>query len=197
MTPVIFLSRRLPRQRRRAVADPRRRAAAEDRSGTSTSRHRRRSCRTSATRDARAAVGDPRHAGPGAPHRRPREGRTSPATSATTRRTTSTWCTCAREKIAEHRAGRPGRRGDRRRDAADVLVARLGQHLRRDHDGRAARARAGQAASRRRTCATSTRCPRTSATCCKRFEHVLVPEMNLGQLRAAAPRQVSSSTSRG
>ena len=36
--------------------------------------------------------------------------------------------------------------------------------------------------SRRRTCATSTRCRPTSATCCAATGTVLVPEMNLGQL---------------
>ena len=33
-----------------------------------------------------------------------------------------------------------------------------------------------------RTCATSTRCRPTSATCSRRYRTVLVPEMNLGQL---------------
>ena len=44
--------------------------------------------------------------------------------------------------------------------------------------GRATRARGG----RRPTCATSIRSRRTSARCCARYDTVLVPEMNLGQL---------------
>ena len=75
--------RRLPRQRLRAVADPRGRRAARHRPGL---RHR---AATTATGDGEAgvlalparrrdpgpAVGDPRHRRPRAPHRRAREGR--------------------------------------------------------------------------------------------------------------------------
>ena len=46
-------------------------------------------------RDARAAVGDSRDAGPRAPDRRPREGGRDRATSRTTPRTTTGWCGCA------------------------------------------------------------------------------------------------------
>jgi 2-oxoglutarate ferredoxin oxidoreductase subunit alpha len=47
-----------------------------------------------------------------------------------------------------------------------------------------ARSSAGARAprSRRRTCATSTRSRATSARCCARYDKVIVPEMNLGQL---------------
>ena len=77
--------RRHARQRLRAVADPRARRAA--RRSTPASRPRPTTGSTAGRRDggvlalparrgdAGAAVGDPRHAGPRAPHRRPREGR--------------------------------------------------------------------------------------------------------------------------
>ena len=49
-TPVYLLSRRVPRERRRAVADPRHRRARADRRRVRRGGRRRRSCRTSATR---------------------------------------------------------------------------------------------------------------------------------------------------
>ena len=68
--------RRLPGQRLRAVADPRRRPTCR----TSRRRFARGERRAvpalpPRSRDARPAVGDPRHAGPRAPDRRAREGR--------------------------------------------------------------------------------------------------------------------------
>ena len=83
--------RRLPRERLRAVADPGRRVAAGhlDRVRDGAERRRRLPAVPARPEHARPAVGDPRHARARAPDRRPREGRTSPATSPTTRTTTT------------------------------------------------------------------------------------------------------------
>ena len=85
------------------------------------------------------AVGDPRHAGPRAPHRRPRE-ETSPATSATTRQPRAHGAAPRREG-RRHRRRHPADRGPRRRRRGDLLVRRLGRHVRRDPRRRAQRMR--------------------------------------------------------
>ena len=63
-----------------------------------------------------------------------------------------------------------------------MLVLSWGGTLRPGARRRAARARRRAARSRTRICAGSTRSRRTSATCCRSYDRVLVPEMNLGQL---------------
>ena len=89
--------------------------------------------------------------------------------------------------IAATIAAAGGRRPDRRRRRAG---ARLGLDLRPDRRGRPAGARNRRHGSRRRTCATSTRSRPTSARCCGRYDRVLVPEMNLGQLRCCCAAEV-------
>ena len=81
--------------------------------------------------------------------------------------------------IADTHPAARGRRPDRRRRGAG---ARLGLDVRPDRRGRAGSSAPPAPASPRRTCATSTRSPPTSARCCARYERVIVPEMNLGQL---------------
>ncbi len=81
--------RHLPRQLLRALADPRHRRPAGDRPRLRRGPERRRRVPALPARRARRpALGDPRHARPAAPDRRPREGATAAATSATTRPTT-------------------------------------------------------------------------------------------------------------
>ena len=151
--------RRLPRQRLGAVAAPRRRLPA---------RHRRPSSPSSRTTT--DAEGEPvfwpylrdpetlarpwaraRHARPRAPHRRPREGRTAPATSPTTRPTTRQMVQAARRQDRRHREGHPARRGRRPGRRREGARARLGLDLRRDHRRRAAGRERGASASLRRT----------------------------------------------
>ena len=86
-----------------------------------------------------------------------------------------------------HPAGRGRRRRRRRRAARARLGLDLGRHRRRASTGAAARGQQGGPAP---TSSTSTRSRRTSARCCARYPQVLVPEMNLGQLVAAAPGRV-------
>ena len=69
----------------------------------------------------------------------------------------------------------PGRRGPR-------PGARLGLDLRLDRHCCPPRAAGRQAHRPRRTCATSTRSPATLGDVLRRYEKVLVPEINLGQL---------------
>ena len=81
--------------------------------------------------------------------------------------------------IAALAAAARGRRPGRRRAGARP---RLGLDVRADRRGLPAGPRARAARSRRPTCATSTRCRPTSARSCARYDRVVVPEMNLGQL---------------
>ncbi len=81
--------RRVPRERRRAVADPRHRVARADRRRVRGGERRGVPGVQARPGDARAAVGDPRHARSRAPHRRAREGERDRATSRTTPRTTT------------------------------------------------------------------------------------------------------------
>ena len=161
--------RRLPRQRLRAVADPRRRRPAGDRPGV---RHRADTVTATASRgvpalparrgDPGPAVGDPGHRRPRAPHRRPREGRR------------------ARQHLlrpGQPRPDGPHPPGQGRPDRRHPAAARGRRPQRRPprcwcsagarRTARSAPASAGSArpatTSRRRTCGTSTRSRRTSA----------------------------------
>ncbi len=193
--------RRLPRQRLRAVADPRRRRPARPARcefATEPERHRRRhegsSCPTCATRrrwPARGPCPAPRASSTAsAASRRP----TAPATSPTTRPTTTSWSAPGRPRstASPRRPAAGGRRPDRRRraswcSAGARRTARSAPRCRRVRAGRRAR-------SPRPTCATSTRSRPTSARCSRRYDKVVVPEMNLGQLATAAPGASTSST---
>ena len=130
--------------------------------------------------DARAAVGDSGHAGARAPDRRAREGRLD------------------RQRLLRPRQPRPDGappRAEGRRDRLRHPRARGRRPGRGERcscsagAARTARSRPASAAcarraatSPRRTCATSTRSRATPARCCARYDRVLVPEMNLGQL---------------
>ena len=133
-------------------------------------------------RHAGPPLGDPGHPRPRAPHRRPREGR----------RPRQHLLRPGQPRLhGPHPAGqgRPDRRlapaargrrpgaGARRK----VLVLGWGSTYGPIGAGVAASARPATT-SPRRTCATSTRSRTTSATSCARYDKVLVPEMNLGQL---------------
>ena len=80
----------LSRERLRALADPGRRLASRHLDALRYRPERRRTISSvqAGSRDARAAVGSTRHAGPRAPDRRAREGGCRPAPSRTTQRTT-------------------------------------------------------------------------------------------------------------
>ena len=88
----------------------------------------------------------------------------------------------ARREDRAHRRRHPGRRGRSATTRGDLLVLGWGSTYGVDPHRRAARAGRRARRSRRRTCATSTRSPRTWATCSQRFDKVLIPEINLGQL---------------
>ena len=151
--------RRVPRHRRRAVADPVDRGPAGH-LGRELDGARRRSSRTSATPRRSPASGPSRarraSSTGSAASRRP----TSPATSATTP-TTTTGCSCSarRRSPGSPTTSRRSRSyGPGARRPADP---RLGLDVRRDPErGRAAHRR-GPAASPTPTCATSTRSRRT------------------------------------
>ena len=133
-------------------------------------------------RDAGPPVGRARHAGPRAPHRRHREGR--------------------RHRQHLLRPGQPRPHGPHprrpRSTASRVDPAARGRRPRRRRAGcwcsagarRTARsappcrpgAPSRASTSRRRTCATSTRSRRNTGEVLRRYDKVLVPEMNLGQL---------------
>ena len=84
------------------------------------------------------------------------------------------------------RKGRPGRArypDDRgRRRSRRPARRRLGLDLRRHHVRGPARARRRASASATFTCATSTRCRHDLGEILARYDKVLVPEMNMGQL---------------
>ena len=179
--------RRLPRQRRRAVADPGRRRHAHDRGPEP---HRAPGLPAVPARrdDAGAAVGRARHARPRAPHRRPREGRHPRQRQLRPGQPRPDAAACARPRSpASRTTSRRSRCTARRKATCSVLgwgstygairsaVERLQgrgasiahAHLRYlnpmpgEHRGRA-----------------------------PRFKPVLIPEINLGQLLAAHPRAV-------
>ena len=166
-TPVLRALRRLGGQRLGAVADPGRRRTAGVRSrirhGAQLPGRRRVLALPARRRHPRPPLGDPRHAGAGAPHRRPGEGRRTrldllrprqprphdPAARAP--RSTESPCRTSRSTI---------------RTATRSCWCSAGARP----TGRSAPAPAGCASSAtrspRRTCGTSTRCPPTSARSC-------------------------------
>ena len=122
----------------------------------------------------------PGTAGAAAPHRRSGEGRRHAATSPTTRTTTTAWSGCARRRSTASRCRTSI--VDDPDGEAEVLVVGwgssygpIGAACRRVRRLRACR-------WRRRTCATSTRCPANLGDVLRSYRRVVVPEMNLGQL---------------
>ena len=156
--------RRLHRQRLRAVAAARGQRPARPR-GRVRHRAQRRGRHDVPAVPARPgdpgpAVGGPRHARPGAPHRRPGEGRQD-------RRHL---LRPGQPRLHGAHPGRPDRgdRGARRRGRGPGrhgarAGARLGLDLRPDRRGLPRRCASGGCRSRRPTCVTSTRCRATSA----------------------------------
>ena len=121
-----------------------------------------------------ATVGGAGHPEAHAPHRRPREGRRHPATSATSRRTTRRWCASGRPRSP---ASRPTSRRSpstigRRCGAAARVV---GRHVGRSDRGGPPHPRRGAARSRTRTSSTSTRSRPTSVTSCGATERSSSP----------------------
>ena len=161
--------RRLPRQRRRAVAAPRRRRAARHLGAVrDRAEPRRRVLAVPARpRDARAAVGDPGHARARCTASVASRRKTAPATSATTPRTTSTMVRLARREDRRHRQRHPARRAstiDGRRRAARARLGRA-RGARSTAAVRRVRAR-GQQGRARAPRAPEPVPARTSATCC-------------------------------
>jgi 2-oxoglutarate ferredoxin oxidoreductase subunit alpha len=162
--------RRLPGELVGAVADPGCRLAARDRSGVCHQRRPRRAVPPlQPGRQARASVGHPRHAGPGASDRRHREGRRDgehllrrPQPRADDR--------AASGEDRRHRRRDPGADG-RRRPGRDALGARLGLQRRRD----------GLSVARAHLRHLNP-WPSNLGDVLRSFDRVLVPEMNTGQL---------------
>ena len=185
--------RRLPGQRLRAVADPRRRGPARPAGGV---RHR-------AQRDPRGRAS--RRSSPTCATRRrwPGRGR-CPGTAGLEHRiggiekadgtgnisydpANHDFMVRTRQaKVDGDRRDDPaaGGRGPGRRGAG--AGARLGLDVRPDRRGLPARARRAAARSRRPTCATSTRSRADLGEVLRRYDKVLIPEMNLGQLGACS-----------
>ena len=162
--------RRLPGQRRRAVADPQPGRAAEDRRSSHPTRpqrqrqrRRRTSCPTSATSGWCGQWAIP--GTPGLEHRiggLEKEDVTGNVSYDPANH--EHMVQHAGPEDRQHRQRHPaagGRRPGRGRPAGD----RLGRHLWLDHDGRAAGPAQGPARWPRPTCAISTRCRATPATC--------------------------------
>ena len=190
--------RRLPRQRRRAVAAARR---VDDLPGHLGRRSRPRPNHTGADGepDFWPYLRDPDDAGRDRGRSRARPGcstasaasrsRTAPATSATSPRTTSAWSTCARRRSTASPTTSPAS-SSTTRTAPSVLVLGWGSTWAAITAGvRRVRARGerGRPGAPRRT---STRSRPTSATCSPGTRKVLCPEMNLGQLAGAGARPV-------
>ena len=181
MTPVVYLSRRVPRQGRGAVANP----------------DARRTCRTSAVAnatpttatvpavrarpgDARAAVGRAGHAGPGAPHRRPGEGRHHRQRQLRPRQPPSDAAPAPR-KSRRHRQGHPAARGLRAGRRA-ICWSWAGA---RTYGAHPERGRATPGGGRRVAHAQVRYLnpfPANIEDVLRSYKHVLVPEVNLGQL---------------
>ena len=167
--------RRLPRQRLRAVAGPRRRRRSRRstrRSPPSPTRRRRRASRVLALparrRDARPAVGRARHGRAGAPHRRPREGRRARRHLLRPRQPRPDDPRCARRRSTASPV--PDVEVDDPTGDAKLLVLGWGSTYGPIGAGAPPRARAGPQGRRRPTCGTSTRSPPTSARCCARYD---------------------------
>ena len=177
--------RRLPGQRLRAVAGPGRRRAAGPARSTSPREPERPGRRVPALParpgDAGPAVGRARHARPGAPDRRHREGRRHRQRSPTTRPTTTSWSAPGRPRwtasplAAAAGGGRPDRR---RRGAGRSAGAR--------RTGRSAPPAGGSARAGLSVAQAHLRhlnpLPADLGEVLRRYERVVVPEMNLGQL---------------
>ena len=155
--------RPLPGQRLGAVADPAGGVAARHRSRLRAgAEQRRRLHALRAQRRRRAPVGDPRHARPDAPHRRPGEAGRHRRDQLRPRQPR------AHDRAAGGQGGRhrgPRRRG-RPRGRRRAARARLGLERGRAARRRAPRAHRAGARSPAPTCTTSTRCRPTSARCC-------------------------------
>ena len=147
-------------------------------------------------RDARASLGDPGHAGPRAPHRRPREAgrhgqRLVPAREPP-----------AHDRPARARRSRGIAQDDRRpsrsygADARQAAGGRLGRHARRDHLGGRRGARRGTRRRERAPAPPESVRRRTSARCCAASSACWSPELNTGQLCAAAARRVPGAAPR-
>ena len=126
-------------------------------------------------------MGDPRHAGSGAPHRRPREGRHDRQHLLRPGQPRLHGAHPAGQD-RRHRPRRSRRSRSTTRTATPAVLV-LGWGSTYGPIGAAVPPgpRAPATAVARRTCATSTRSRATSARCC-RYDKVVIPEMNLGQL---------------
>ena len=175
--------RRLPRERLGAVAAPGRRRARADRPRLRDAERGRAVPAVPARRvDARAAVGDPGRRGPGAPHRRAREGRRHRRHLLRPGQPRRDGAAAAgqdrphRRRHRAHRGRRPGRRRPRARH-------RVGLEL-RARSARPARGCAGRGIPVAHAHLRHLNpFPPDLGAILERYDRVLVPEMNLGQLR--------------
>ena len=147
-------------------------------------------------RDAGPAVGGPRHAGPGAPHRRPREGGHHRQRQLRPGQPRTRMQTAARSQDRGHRQGHPAARG-LRAGRGRPARARLGLDVRRDAHARWSGCRRRARRSRTRTSATSTRSRATSATCCASYRQRAGARGEPGPAVDAAPGAVPRSTRSG
>ena len=129
--------------------------------------------------DAGPAVGDPRHARPGAPHRRSGEGRQDRRHLLRPGQPRLHGAHPGRADRGDRGAGRRGRGPGRRRPACSCSAGARRTGRSAPPAGRCA---SGACRSRRRTCGTSTRCRRNLGEVLQRYDRVVIPEMNLGQL---------------
>ena len=123
---------------------------------------------------------DPRHAGPRAPHRRHREGRRHRQHLLRPGEPREQ-CAAARREGRAHRPGHPAELESTARRRGDVLVVGWGG----TYGALRQRSSSAQTAGKKvatRTCAGSSRSDRTSAKIMREFKHVLVAELNMGQL---------------
>ena len=179
--PGVLALRRLPRQRRRAVADPDGRRPAADRGRSSAPIPRATIPYLRDPRRWRARGRSP--ARPGLEHRiggLEKDYLTGNVSYAPTNHEQMVRVRAAQDR--RHRARDPADRDRRPRAKATCWWSAGAAPTAPIAGGDQRAARAGHRRSRTCTCATSTRCPPTSATSCARFKQVLVPELNLGQL---------------
>ena len=127
-------------------------------------------------------MGDPRHAGPRAPHRRPGEGRRARQHLLRPRQPRLHGPHPRRPRSTGSPTSLPPLEVDDPDGRGQGAGARLGLDVRPDRRRRAAGSARPATTSPRRTCATSTRSPSDLGEILKRYDAVLVPEMNLGQL---------------
>ena len=138
--------------------------------------------------DARPAVGGARDARSGAPDRRPREGRCDRQRRATTRTTTTTCRSCGRprSRASPTTSGRSRSSGPIAATCSSSAGARPTAPSARP--SRAFTQTGGPSLTL--TCVISTRSRRTPRPCFEAYRRVLIPEVNLGQLRHAHPGEV-------